>query len=181
MHSPSTVADPLTGLPNRQGSEALIASKLREPVRPLAVALIDVDRFKEVNARYFIPAGDRILAELARLIVGALRSGDCLGRIGGDRFVLIAPETGVEDAITLAECIRSIAQRHQFAYEHHTVVLSVSVGCVVVPQGVVMDIDQLKMLAAAALSHAKQQGGNRALVVSAHDPLVGLPVTKDDF
>jgi len=97
--------DPLTGVGNRR----LLAELLRHEVarhrrtgRELAVLVLDLDRFKEVNDALGHPAGDRLLCEVAEALADSLRGGDTLVRHGGDEFCIIAPETGAEQADALA-------------------------------------------------------------------------------
>ncbi|TCO75528.1 diguanylate cyclase [Chromatocurvus halotolerans] len=111
--------DPLTRLPNRR---SLMAQLTRESARTerrtdeqdaLCVSMLDVDNFKEVNDTWGHEAGDRILCEIADALRGVVREGDFVGRFGGEEFVIILPETSLDDACAMATRIRdTVAARH---------------------------------------------------------------------
>jgi diguanylate cyclase (GGDEF)-like protein len=87
--------DPLTGLSNRRGIDEDLArefARTRRRNEPMAVLMIDLDRFKQVNDRYGHEAGDRVLVAVAECMRGALRVEDVYGRIGGDEFVVVMAE-----------------------------------------------------------------------------------------
>ena len=101
--------DALTGQLNRtalvaRGPEELIACRRRG--RPLCVSVLDLDHFKQVNDRYGHAAGDELLSELAREWREKLRATDVLFRSGGDEFVLLLPDTGLEEATALLTRLR---------------------------------------------------------------------------
>lgn len=83
--------DPLTGVPNRRGVETIIEDAKRQAAegRPLAVAYLDLDRFKLINDLYGHVAGDDVLRQVCRRIEGVLAGGSILGRVGGDEFVIV--------------------------------------------------------------------------------------------
>ena len=100
--------DPLTGLPNRallrqRLSEALIH---REPEEVLTVLAVDLDGFKGVNDRYGHRVGDDLLRALGARMAAAVRPGDTVARTGGDEFVILCPQTGVESAETLVRRVK---------------------------------------------------------------------------
>ncbi|SIP87079.1 GGDEF domain-containing protein [Solilutibacter tolerans] len=106
--------DPLTGLLNRAGMEALRAnSRVMARVRnaPYCVALADVDRFKQVNDEYGHAIGDDILCAVADVIRSNIRRGDYAGRLGGEEFVVLWPSTNLEQAREIAERIRHGVER----------------------------------------------------------------------
>jgi len=93
------LTDPLTNLPNRRAMDRLAERELRRRERypsPIAIGIIDVDHFKQVNDRYLLPGGDKVLTDLARCLTSSVRNVDFLGRIGGEEFMVIAPETSME-------------------------------------------------------------------------------------
>jgi diguanylate cyclase (GGDEF)-like protein len=160
------LTDPLTNLPNRRAMDRLAERELRRRDRypsPLAVGLIDVDHFKQINCRYLLPGGDKVLVDLARCLVGSLRGVDLMGRIGGEEFLVIAPETNVEGAAVLGERIRTTVQNTPFSYKEETITVTVSLGFAVAEANVPADYEQMKHIAAAALAEAKVKGRNRCM------------------
>lgn len=101
--------DSLTGLLSRRACQEhfkrLVAAVLRNG-RTLAVALIDVDHFKSINDRFGHGAGDMALREIARRIKSACRSMDIISRWGGEEFLVLLPETSLQEAASLAERVR---------------------------------------------------------------------------
>jgi diguanylate cyclase (GGDEF)-like protein len=103
--------DHLTGVLNRNGLEKAATRELAIAGRtgnPLALVVIDLDDFKDVNDAHGHAAGDVLLVDLARAWSLALRPGDLLARFGGDEFVLMLPATGAEDAEHAAERLREV-------------------------------------------------------------------------
>jgi diguanylate cyclase (GGDEF)-like protein len=105
-----------------------------------------------------------VLIDLAKALNNSVRTVDTVGRVGGEEFMVVAPETNVEGALTLAERIRSAVEGYPFAYNNESIQVTVSVGFVVVDTGLVADYDLLKHHAAAALGEAKAAGRNRSVV-----------------
>jgi diguanylate cyclase (GGDEF)-like protein len=94
-------ADELTGLGNRRAFDEALEAELARARRAdstVSVALVDIDRFKELNDRYGHLEGDRGLSRVAAAITGAMRAGDRSFRWGGDEFAVILPDTGFEGA-----------------------------------------------------------------------------------
>lgn len=160
------LTDPLTNLPNRRAMDRLAERELRRRERypgPIAIGLIDVDHFKQINDRYLLPGGDKVLIDLARCLTGSVRTVDFLGRIGGEEFMVIAPETDLQGAEVLGERIRGTVEAAQFAYKENAISVRVSIGFAVVESGVDADFETVKHLAAKALSEAKKSGRNRCV------------------
>lgn len=167
------LTDPLTALPNRRAMDRLAERELRRRDRypgPLALGLIDVDHFKEINNRYLLPGGDKVLVDLAKALNNSLRTVDHLGRIGGEEFLVIAPETNMEGAVVLGERIRSGVEKTVFTYKDEIIPVRVSIGFAVADENTVADYDQMKHIAAAALSEAKLTGRNRCVFFPASRP-----------
>jgi diguanylate cyclase (GGDEF)-like protein len=163
------LTDPLTNLPNRRAMDRLAERELRRRERypcALAIGLVDVDHFKQINDRYLLPGGDKVLIDLARCLNGSVRNVDFLGRIGGEEFMVIAPETDMQGAIVLGERIRSMVEQAEFAYKDNAISVRVSIGFAVADTGVETDFETVKHLAAAALSEAKKTGRNRCVLLT---------------
>lgn len=106
----ASLTDPLTGLRNRR----YLTDRLREEgVRaqrtrtPLCIAIVDVDHFKEVNDRYGHDIGDVVLCNVARALEGVLREYDTVGRWGGEEFLVLLPDTTLENGFKIGERIRA--------------------------------------------------------------------------
>jgi two-component system cell cycle response regulator len=109
--------DALTGLPNRRavidGLEGEFARSERSG-ESFAIALLDLDHFKEVNDRYGHLTGDSVLAESARRIRSAVRSYDLVGRYGGEEFLLVFPGLKGDDALRICERVCSVIEKKPF-------------------------------------------------------------------
>ncbi len=160
------LTDPLTNLANRRSVDRLAERELRRRDRypsPLALGLIDVDHFKQINAQYLLPGGDKVLVDLAKALNSSLRGVDVLGRIGGEEFLVIAPETNLEGAKILGERIRSAVEKTQFVYKDQIISVRISLGFAVVDTNVQTNFDAMKHLASVALAEAKTTGRNRCV------------------
>jgi len=156
--------DRLTGIPNRETLLAILAAEVERAGRhykPLSVAFIDIDRFKPINDTYGHNAGDAVLRQVARLIAEAVRVNDTFGRYGGEEFMLILPETMPEDAVRLAEELRTLVQHQTMSIaDNQTVKATISIG-VAGGRGSGLQIDMLVDRADAAMYAAKSLGRNR--------------------
>jgi diguanylate cyclase (GGDEF)-like protein len=170
------LTDPLTGLLNRRAMEESAAFELKRHKRfpgALTFALIDADHFKDINPQDLLPGGDEALRGLALVLTNSLREVDLVGRMGGEEFLVIAPETNQEGAVTLAERIRSAVERATIPYGRHAIQMTVSLGLAVADAGVPATFEGMYATAAAALSVAKDGGRNRFEVRSAGAAMVG--------
>jgi diguanylate cyclase (GGDEF)-like protein len=162
-----TLTDPLTGLPNRRAVDRLAEAEIRRRARhpsALALGFVDADHFKAINSIYLYPGGDQVLIDLGKALSASVRTVDTLGRVGGEEFIVVAPETTLEGAIVLAERIRSAVEDFPFSYKGERIKVTVSVGFAVANIDVLAEYDQLKHIAAAALAQAKASGRNRSFV-----------------
>ncbi|MDH1056124.1 diguanylate cyclase [Pseudomonas alcaligenes] len=154
------VTDALTGLANRKQlnrfSQGTVETARRHH-RPLAVVLFDIDHFKVVNDQHGHLVGDQVLCDIATLLARAVRQGDCLGRWGGEEFLLICPETRGEQALQLAERILAQARNLPLATGKPC---TLSAG--VAQLGAGDSVNDLLQRADEALYQAKTQGRDRA-------------------
>jgi len=127
----------------------------------VSVLMIDIDRFKLVNDTYGHQAGDAVLRELARLLVGALRSVDVVGRYGGEEFMAVLPETGPDEARLTAERLRGLVEERSISVSGHALDLTVSIGVATYPRQDVASVSDLIRLSDGALYRAKASGRNR--------------------
>jgi diguanylate cyclase len=133
--------DPVTGVPTRAALEhtytslTVGSSELRRSTdnTPLdhenhAALMIDVDRFKQVNDRYGHAVGDTVLRGIGSTIRDSVRQRDQVARYGGEEFAVILPRTGLEDAETIGEKIRTAVESSTFEDPSMTITVSVGVG-----------------------------------------------------
>jgi diguanylate cyclase (GGDEF)-like protein len=161
------LTDALTGLPNRRAMDRLAKNELLRRARqpsPLALGLVDADYFKDINTRYLLPGGDHALTWLAQTLVNSVRTIDTVGRVGGEEFMIVAPDTNWEGAEILAERVRETVESGSTEYKGEAITLTVSVGMVVAEATTLVGFDQMRLAASAALSDAKKNGRNCCVV-----------------
>jgi diguanylate cyclase len=156
--------DSLTGLPNRRGLDAALAAELPlcGPERLLAVYMIDLDGFKEVNDRHGHQAGDELLAAVARRLKTSLRTSDLVARLGGDEFVIIV--TGLHDDSQAQEIGQHLLKVFDAPFQLSDgcrCSVGLTVGYALVP---VDGTDPVTLLQRAdAAMYAGKQGGKRCV------------------
>ncbi|MGO4763919.1 GGDEF domain-containing protein [Cupriavidus sp. 2KB_3] len=151
--------DQLTGVFNRRHLDDALAEALarsRAEGIPFSILLIDVDRFKSVNDTYGHQVGDRVLVEIADLIMAVKRPTDTLGRWGGEEFLLICADTALQDAVHFAHRLRNAVAGQDFAVIGR---MTASLGVACVQQG--DTIHGMIARADAALYRSKERGRNR--------------------
>jgi diguanylate cyclase (GGDEF)-like protein len=107
--------DELTGLSNRRGFEALATHGLRlcrRLGRPASLLYFDLDGFKAINDRFGHAAGDRALRDFGAMLLESFRDSDICGRIGGDEFVVLASDTGVDQLEQALARLGAAVARH---------------------------------------------------------------------
>ena len=163
--------DALTGLPNRRQFDETLHKEWNRALRdgqPLALLMVDVDRFKSLNDLFGHQVGDAILAHVGKLIRHAVRrAGDLPARYGGEEFGVVLPGTAAHGALEIAEVIRrAVANAPTDAIIEGGYPVSVSIGvAAAVPHG---DDSAAALLhnADAALYQAKKNGRNRVEVLA---------------
>jgi diguanylate cyclase (GGDEF)-like protein len=153
-------SDTLTGLPNRRAADEAfkrMAAQAARNASPMAVLLLDLDHFKQVNDVHGHESGDRALALVGRIIVSTIRTSDFAARFGGEEFLVLLPNTDGEAAGIVAEKLRS-------EIEHAEVLgvgpISASLGLAVLPTDA-GEPQELLRKADRALYSAKESGRNR--------------------
>lgn len=163
--------DGLTGIANRREFDRCLPIAWATAARrhePLALIMIDVDRFKSFNDRYGHLAGDDCLRGIAGAIAGALRRpGDLAARYGGEEFVVVLPATDATGARevggAIRRAIRDVAIRHDDGVAGDLVTVSLGIAvCTPLPD---VQHDDLTRIADEALYAAKRTGRNRAVLV----------------
>jgi diguanylate cyclase (GGDEF)-like protein len=160
--------DALTGIPNRRSffewAERALATARRSG-RGLAVLMIDIDHFKQINDAYGHQVGDEVIQAVVARLVGELRPSDVLGRYGGEEFALVIPNASADDADGLAERLRSAVASRPVETLVGPLVVSVSIGLApyVPAPGDAMTLHELVGRADHALYAAKQAGRDRVV------------------
>ena len=158
------VRDPLTGLFNRRYLDETFAREMARAARtgsPVGVVVVDIDHFKRVNDTYGHGAGDVLLKRVAALLLGSFRANDVVCRYGGEEFVAVLPDCGLQDAVRRAEGVREAM--HGLRAEHE----GRSLGRVTVSAGVAAspehgrDPEALVRAADRALYRSKSEGRDR--------------------
>ncbi|MCB1589136.1 MAG: GGDEF domain-containing protein [Xanthomonadales bacterium] len=155
--------DGLTGVATRrhlleQGQ--LLFQQAREQLQALAVLMIDIDRFKDINDRYGHDCGDEVLRQVSGSIRRALRRVDVAGRTGGEEFVAILPGASLDDALIIGERVRRHVADSQCRCSGGPVQTTVSVGCAVRQSGD-QSLECLLRRADQAMYSAKHNGRNQ--------------------
>jgi diguanylate cyclase (GGDEF)-like protein len=158
--------DMLTGLPNR----ALLIDRLNQEssrakrgARPFAVLMFDLDGFKKVNDTWGHAAGDQLLRQVGTRSRACVRASDTVGRLGGDEFLALLPETTLDGAREVAEKLRMALREPYDLGRGTTATVGASVGIAVFPQHGT-DAEDLQRAADGALYHSKREGKNRISV-----------------
>lgn len=157
--------DALTGLDNRHQFRTHVAhhiERARRNRRPVAMLVIDVDKFKLVNDQYGHDIGDRALIHLARMVQSCCRSTEIVARYGGEEFVVLLPESSREGAVQVAERIRAAVEASPLRLASGPLPLTVSIG--VAELGVTDDSTAFFRRADQQLLKAKESGRNRVMV-----------------
>ena len=155
-----SLTDPLTEIANRRKVELTLKSEIdrtRRTAKPLSVIMIDIDHFKQINDTYGHETGDIVLKKFAKTINCSIRITDLVGRIGGEEFLVVCPETDASEAAILAEKLRSTIDSLKF----ETIPgVTASFGCADLFHGE-NSFDPLVSRSDKALYKAKENGRNR--------------------
>lgn len=161
------LADPLTGLGNRRQVERELPRLLSHSARtdePLAVAMLDLDHFKQVNDRFGHAVGDAVLMAAADLFRARVRGGDLIARMGGEEFLIVFAHASLEWAREACERLRLAIEGHDWEQAAPGLKVTISIGlCVAGPR---LDAAQLLEQADQALYRAKNEGRNRVMVAA---------------
>jgi diguanylate cyclase (GGDEF)-like protein/PAS domain S-box-containing protein len=162
--------DSLTDLANRGRFFELAEVELARSQRygnPYAVLLLDIDHFKAINDEHGHKSGDSVLQILASIMRRTLREVDIIGRIGGEEFAILLPETGMETAPEVAERLRKTVADAEIPTGNQTSLhITVSIG-VALPAEDSHQIDNVLRRADSALYEAKNRGRNRVCIADA--------------
>lgn len=164
--------DSLTTLLNRRAflDESLndIERAVREQSNVSAI-IIDLDNFKSINEKYTNQTGDKLLYEIARRLKNSCRPYDKLGRYAGEEFIVLLPNTEIDQASKIAKRIRSAIKDKPFLMDGSQIQLTACLGVsMLMPKSKMKDsqLDELIKKTEVALNRAKQQGSNKIAVYS---------------
>jgi diguanylate cyclase len=155
--------DVLTGLKNRRAftnaADTLIQISMREG-RDDSMMLIDIDQFKEINDNFGHAVGDQVLQHVAVVLQSTLRRSDICGRIGGDEFSVLLPNTSAASAREVAEKIRLELNQKPISAQHTIPDISLSIG---LASNALQGFDELLKRADHAMYEAKRRGKNQVI------------------
>jgi two-component system cell cycle response regulator len=157
--------DKLTGVYNRRYFlEALEreVGRARRYETALALCILDLDHFKQVNATHGHPAGDMVLSAMGKMLQASIRESDIAGRYGGEEFGIIFPHTDAGAAGIVSERFRDKVAGHRFGYNATSIQLTISIGIVQYEVKNDPSYNRLLEMADQALYRAKKKGRNRS-------------------
>ncbi|MBI5848520.1 MAG: diguanylate cyclase [Nitrospirae bacterium] len=157
--------DLLTGLFNRRALYETLQAAVSQATReasPLSLILVDLDHFKLVNDQYGHPMGDQVLQRVAEILRTNKRAYDSVGRWGGEEFLMVLPNTNLDQAVVVAERLRALLASIQLPVNDQTkITLSASLGITSTQNNLPpFLIDSLLKQADEALYQAKGKGRN---------------------
>lgn len=183
-----SLMDSLTGLPGRKAVEQAIEREQARVDRSdvsYCVVMFDLDHFKKINDLFGHAGGDAALQFVSKLFATKLRKIDTFGRWGGEEFVIILPKTKLDDAVKIAEKLKTLLFSSAMQLKNHNVILSASFG-VVESNTADNSVNETVARADAAMYRAKKEGRNRVCTnmqtkkykpTKAHNDLDGLEVS----
>ena len=159
--------DALTRLVNRRRFHELAdleISRARRFIHSLSVLMLDIDNFKSINDNYGHDVGDKVIAYIGDMCRNELRDIDIAGRLGGEEFAILLPDTSPETALQVAERLRHEIENYEMEFSGGAVLkFTVSIGCVS-STDLSLDVEQLLKRADQCLYEAKKSGRNRVVV-----------------
>ena len=161
----ATRVDPMTGLANRRDIMEKMERELSRSERhrrTFSVMLVDLDDFKQLNDRYGYNDGDDVLVEVARVLMSCIRNEDVCARWGGEEFLFLLTETGLEGAVTLAGKILESIFMTEFKVNRPGIRITASIGLCEYKAG--QSAYDFISRADQALRQAKREGKNRFVV-----------------
>ena len=181
----NAVRDPLTGLHNRRFSTHELPIMIATGERynhPVAVALADIDNFKQINDGYSYEVGDEVLRQFASILQEVTRSSDRVTRHGGEEFLIAMPENTVEQAAQASERIRRAVEEHPWHLVADDLRVTVSIGVADTIHS--PGLHDVCDAADRAVHEAKRTGRNRVVVVTTDPGMFdepNEPVDRDDL
>lgn len=169
--------DQLTGLANRRAVQGILKQQNAHWGGPISsVIIIDLDHFKSVNDRLGHDAGDSVLKDFSRHLRAITRQQDMPVRWGGEEFLLLLPDTRLEEAAVMAERLRHRVATTPFLSGQHTLNVTISLGVAERASADKNDFASMLQNADEALYRAKHEGRNR---VCRYDAALGTPLSNE--
>jgi diguanylate cyclase len=159
--------DQLTGALNRRGLDEVLGKEIARAERhdlPICLALLDIDNFKRLNDRHGHMAGDEALVHLAKIIRESLRPQDTAARFGGEEFIIIFPETDLQEAVSAMTRLQRNLTRRIFLYENQKILITFSAGIAQLQAG--ESQSAIIQRADAAMYASKTAGKNQVMVAA---------------
>ena len=138
-------------------------SRASRNLSPISLIYLDIDFFKAINDTHGHQAGDAVLKQIARIMVRMLRKSDILGRIGGEEFMILLPDTDGMAGRVIAERLRKRVENTPFLIKEEPIDVTVSLGVYYSPDPEAIGVDEFVNRADAALYEAKEGGRNRVV------------------
>jgi diguanylate cyclase len=156
--------DQLTGSLNRRGLDEVFEREVSRSERrkaPLCIAMLDLDDFKKLNDTHGHTAGDHALIHLVKVVKDTLRTMDVIARFGGEEFMIVLPETPLEDAIQTVTRVQRELTKQIFLYNNQRLLITFSAGVALYATG--ESQESIIKRADEALYRAKKAGKNRVV------------------
>lgn len=158
--------DPLTNLPNRLAFDEHLTDEIARAHRyntPLTLAIWDIDFFKNINDTYGHKSGDKALVVISKLLSRNCREADFIARFGGEEFVMLFPETKLQDAVTVTNKLRETIENSNFNANGER--LSITLSCGLTEYVKADNNESIFVRADSALYQAKQNGRNQCVAI----------------
>lgn len=158
--------DYMTGAYNRRyfySSGISIYDKVKRDKRDVAVATIDIDKFKNINDTYGYDIGDVCIINVVKVLKENLRTSDLLSRFGGEEFVVLLENITLENTQMLFEKIRKAFEQNTINANDYTIKFTVSIG---ISYGLKEDLDAMIKISDDALYFSKENGRNQVKIIS---------------
>ena len=161
------IYDTLTGLYNRRHFEERLGVEAQKSFfsnTPLSLVMVDIDHFKKVNDTFGHTEGDQVLCMISSLLKASVRKKDTVSRYGGEEFILILPEAGLDESFVIAERIRRLVEKSPFEVGKAQVHLTLSMGISNFPSHRAKSKEEMVKMADQALYDAKRGGRNKVCI-----------------
>ena len=166
----AAMTDPLTGVLNRRGFESCAETLFAEPEAPggkgYCLLMLDVDHFKHINDNYGHLLGDKVLTAIAATLKSKVQGQDLVGRLGGEEFAILLPNTNLDGAFVVAEHIRQAVERGKIRrLDSNQNIDGITISIGISPRKEKEDLKEMIARADKALYRSKKEGRNRITIL----------------